>query len=81
MIMKKLGNLLFQLELTGGITHRGSVLKKAPLDFGWKFIPLHDHRSPETSQDTFFVFWERNICLQRKLRSSALIVPPAYSLG
>ena len=41
MLVKKPGNQLLQLELTGRVLHRSSVLKELPLDFSRKIIPLH----------------------------------------
>jgi hypothetical protein len=55
-IVKKPGNQLFQPELTGWIAHRSGVLKKAPLDLGWKIVPLHHHCGSEASQDALFMF-------------------------
>src|SRR3984893_10749500 len=48
MLVKKPGNQLLQLELTGRVIHRSSVLKELPLDFSRKIIPLHDHRRAKT---------------------------------
>jgi hypothetical protein len=45
MLVKKPGNQLLQLELTGRVIHRSSALKELPLDFSRKIIPLHDHQN------------------------------------
>ena len=67
MLVKKPGNQLLQLELTGRVIHRSSVLKELPLDFSRKIIPLHDHRRAKTPQHALFSCME---CQSRsKIRS------------
>jgi hypothetical protein len=53
-LVKKPGNQLLQLELTGRVIHRCSVLKELPLDFSRKIIPLHDHRRAKAPQHALF---------------------------
>jgi hypothetical protein len=54
MLVKKPSNQLLQLELTVRVIHSSGILKKLPLDFSRKFIPLHDHRRAKTPQHVLF---------------------------
>jgi hypothetical protein len=84
MLVKKPGNQLLQLELTGRVIHRSSVLKELPLDFSRKIIPLHDHRRAKTSQHALFSCtecqsWSKT--RSRGSRGSALVVPTIEGFG
>ncbi len=84
MFMKKSGNLLFQTEAPLGIAHGRSVIEEVPLYFSGEIVPLKDHRSAETAQNTFLSHQKHDVLSGfRSLRQCgpALALPSSESLG